>query len=207
VATNSKTPKKSSESWIQRLFSRRVATRVEATKSGGFRKLSPAELKRLGLSETSERYVEKSAKRITKATPTVSKRQYAQKKLGEESGRKVTLEQRAKEYLAGDRQAASAAQAANRERSVRSWRLRKKYKAERVGRIQLHLRNMEIKDQGGYLNQDVYLREKAFAEAHLDVPEERAFYQKWFNYGHTKSAPRGGHNATGRTDRPVRHLI
>jgi hypothetical protein len=190
---------KSSPSWVEKLFGPRVAKRFTNKPSEAFRKLAPSELRRMGLSPKSERYVERSAARITRVTPTVSKRQFDQKKLSEVSGRPVTLEQRSKEYLTGERSAATARQALLREQSIQSWQLKRKYKSESVARAREHLRNMDIKARGDQLDQDVYLREKAFAEAHLDVPEERAFYQKWFNYGHVKTASRGGHNATGRT--------
>jgi hypothetical protein len=201
MAGKHKPQEKSTVSWFEKLLGRSAGKRIARKSSEEFRKLGPIELKGQGLSPRSERYVEKSAKRITSSTPTLSKRQFQEKKLSEAAGRRVTLEQRTREYLTGERQAATAAQASNRERSLQSWTLRKKYKNERASRIREHLRNMEIKAQGDQLNWDVCLREKAFAEAHMDVPEEQGFYQKWFNYGHVKHAARGGHNATGRTSR------
>jgi hypothetical protein len=190
---------KSSKSRLERLFGPRIGRRVAGKTSQEYVKLSPSRLKRLGLSPKSERYVEKGAKRITTKTPTLSKRQFYQKKLSERAGRPVTLEQRSREYLTGDREALTAKQASLRDLSLRAWVLRKKYKSERVSRIRTHLQNMEIKARGDHLDRDVYLREKAFAEAHLDVAEEQAFYQKWFNYGHVKAAVRRGHDARGRT--------
>jgi hypothetical protein len=190
---------KSRRSWFERLFGPRVGKRLANKPSDAFRKLSPSELLRISLSPKSERYVERSASQITRASRTLSKRQFDQKKLSEAGGRPVTLEQRSREYLSGEREAATARQAALREQSVQAWQLKRKYKSERVGRVREHLRLMDIKARGDHLDKDVYLREKAFAEAHLDVPEERVFYQKWFNYGHVKTASRGGHNATGRS--------
>jgi hypothetical protein len=201
MTTKRKTADKSSKHLAKKRFGTRASGRVAATPSEGFRKLAPAELKRLGLPLKSERYVELNAKRVTKVTPTLSKRQFYQKKLGQESGRPVTLEQRAREYLSGDRHAVTAGQAALRERSLQAWNLRRKYRTETIPRIRQHLRNMEIKAQGDQLDWEVYLREKAFAEQHLDVPEEQGFYQKWFNYGHIKMASRSGQNATGRSNR------
>jgi hypothetical protein len=171
---------------LAKLFGRRIGRRLVRTSSKEFRKLSPPELKKLGLSAKSERYVERSAKRLTSATPTLSKRQFYQKKLGETTGRPVTLERRAQEYLSGEREALTSAQASLRERSLQAWRLKQKYKKESISRIRQHLRHMDIKERGDYLDRQTYLREKAFAEAHLDVPEENTFYQKWFNYGHVK---------------------
>lgn len=178
----------SSANWLEKLFSPRVGKRVTAKQSGEFRKLSSKELERIGLSPKSERYVETSVKHISTKTPTLSKRQYQQKQLGEASGRRVTLEQRAREFLTGEREATSAQQAQLREKSLEAWRLRKKYKGERVARIREHLHNIELKERGDYLDKDIWLREKAFSEAHRDVPDESGFYQKWFNYGHVKRA-------------------
>ena len=188
MTTKQKTSRNSSESWLGKLFSPRVGKRVAAKQSVDFRKLSPSELERLGLSPKSERYVEATVKRITTKTPTLSKRQYQQKQLAESSGRRVTLEQRAREFLTGEREAVTAKQAALRENSLEAWRLRKKYRGESVARIREHRRNIEMKERGDYLEEDVWLREKAFSEAHMAVPEESGFYQKWFNYGHVKRA-------------------
>lgn len=74
------------------------------------RKLSPAELEKLGYSRKSERYVRSDLKRVTKRTKTVSKRQYQQSKLTEAAGKKVTLETRAKEYKQKVRKYSSPAQ-------------------------------------------------------------------------------------------------
>jgi hypothetical protein len=55
-----------------------------------------------------------------------------------------------------------------REKSLEAWGLRLKYKGEPVKRVREHLRNLEIKKQGGQLDDETWKREKAFAEAHLD---------------------------------------
>jgi hypothetical protein len=145
----------SSKTWLEQLFGPRVGKRVASKPSEEFRRLRPAELKRLNISQKSERYVERSVSRLTKKTPTLSKRQLYQKKLSETSGRPVTLERRAREYLSGDRQAATALQAALRARALEASALRKKYKGERVPRIRQHLRSLESKAQGEHLDWEV----------------------------------------------------
>lgn len=199
MANKSKGRKSSSKISRGSKIATTVNTRVAKKPSMEFRRLSPSELWRIGLSQKSERYVSKSVKRLTRRTTTISKRQLYQKKLFEQSGRRITLERRAREYLTGERWASTASQAALRERSLQSWGLRRRYRGERVQRVREHLRNMELKAEGEYLDVEVYLREKAFAEAHLDISEERGFYQKWFNYGHIKKAGHARHNASGRT--------
>lgn len=57
--------------------------RVAKIKPETLRKLTKPELSKLGLSEKSERYVRKSAKRITKRSPTVSKRAYLNAQRGQ----------------------------------------------------------------------------------------------------------------------------
>jgi len=46
-----------------------------------FRKLSPAELRKIGASPKSERYIQ-TGKRVTKSTGTISRRAYEQARLG-----------------------------------------------------------------------------------------------------------------------------
>ena len=123
---------------------------------------------------------------MTKRTPTLSKRQVAQKRLSEEAGRLVTLETRAYEYLTGARMAKSAKDAAMRAKALEFWQLKRQYPGEKIYRIREHKRNLLQKASGEHLDYEVYLREKAFSEAHFSVPEERNYYQQWFNYGHVK---------------------
>jgi hypothetical protein len=193
-----KTRKKARAFGLFTSFGRDVRRRLTKKAADEFRRVTPSELDSIGRSKTSERYVENSAGRLTKRTPTISKRQFAEKRLSEEAGHRVTLERRAHEYLTGEREARTAKTAQLRAQSVEAWTLRRRYKGESVKRVREHQRNMELKERGEYLDQDVFLREKAFAEAHFDVPDERQFYQKWFNYGHTRRAIRG-QKATGRS--------
>jgi hypothetical protein len=82
--------------WFKSLFSPRVAERVERKGAEEFRKLSPTELEKIGKSRKSERYVERGA-RLTKKTPTISKRQFARKTTRTaEEPRGISLERRAK---------------------------------------------------------------------------------------------------------------
>jgi hypothetical protein len=57
-----------------------------------YRRLSPAELKRLGLGAGSKRRALATIKRVTKATPTLTDRQYAQLRIGKRVGKETTKE-------------------------------------------------------------------------------------------------------------------
>jgi hypothetical protein len=57
-----------------------------------YRRLEPDELKRLGYSKGSKRRVLKSVRRITKSTPTLSDRAFAEIKLSDRLGQKTTKE-------------------------------------------------------------------------------------------------------------------
>jgi hypothetical protein len=193
-------PRKTKPTWLEKAFGRRTGKKIERSRSDDFRKLTPTELKAAGRSPKSEGYVLKATKRVTPRTLVVSKRQYRQKRLFEETGQRVTLERRAEQYLSGERVAKNARQESMRELSLEAWGLRNKYKGEKVSRIREHLRHVEIKKQGGQLDDEVWKREKAFAEDHLNVPEAAQAYRTFFNYGHVKRSPAvaGGQNATGR---------
>jgi hypothetical protein len=58
-----------------------------------YRKLDPAELKRLGYGEGSKRRVLSTVKRITKTTSTISDRQFAQLKLTTRLGKTIRKEE------------------------------------------------------------------------------------------------------------------
>jgi hypothetical protein len=73
-----------------------MAKRIEARPTTEFRKLAKSELAKLGLSPKSERYIPEGAK--FKASATISKRQFVQKRAGG-----VSLEQLARERAAGVR--------------------------------------------------------------------------------------------------------
>ena len=61
-------------------FNPRTLTRLERRPSSEFRPASKVELKRMGFSIGSERLVEKSAKRVSKNTPSISRREYLKKR-------------------------------------------------------------------------------------------------------------------------------
>jgi hypothetical protein len=58
-----------------------------------YRRLTPAELKRLGYSEGSKRRVLATIKRVSKSTPTLTDRQYAQLGITRRVGKPTTKEQ------------------------------------------------------------------------------------------------------------------
>jgi hypothetical protein len=57
-----------------------------------YRRLTPTELKRLGLGAGSKRRVLMAVKRVTKATPTLTDRQYAQLRIKKRLGKEVSKE-------------------------------------------------------------------------------------------------------------------
>jgi hypothetical protein len=59
---------------------------------GDYRRLTAAELKRLGYGEGSKRRVLSTVKRVTSATPTLTDRQYAQFRIEKRVGKKTTKE-------------------------------------------------------------------------------------------------------------------
>ena len=67
-----------------------------AHSSKDYRHLTPAELKRLGLSAGSKRRVLMTVKKVTKATPTLTDRQYAQLRIKQRVGKETTKEQYSK---------------------------------------------------------------------------------------------------------------
>jgi hypothetical protein len=84
-------------SWFKKLFSARVAKRVERKPASSFVKLKPKQLEKLGFSPKAERYVERGA-RLTKKTPTISKRQFRTKETG------LSPEKLAAAHRAGERE-------------------------------------------------------------------------------------------------------
>lgn len=89
--------------------------KIDKASSDEFRKLTTAEAKKLGVSASAERRVLASIKRVTAKTLTISKRQWAQRKLQETSGQKLSLEKAAAARKAGEikyKSAASQTQAA-----------------------------------------------------------------------------------------------
>jgi hypothetical protein len=61
-----------------------------------YRRLTPAELKRLGYSEGSKRRVLATIKNVSKATPTLTDRQYAQLRITKRLGKEATKEEYSK---------------------------------------------------------------------------------------------------------------
>jgi hypothetical protein len=81
-----------------------------------YRRLTPVELKRLGYGAGSKRRVLATVKRITKATPSLTDRQYAQVRITKRVGKEITKEQYSKLVSQGKikyatRQARSAGEA------------------------------------------------------------------------------------------------
>lgn len=86
-----------------------------------YKKLSPSELRRRGLSPKSERYVDSRTGEI------ISKRQYQQKKLAAKHGKRITLEQRAYNFFKGIwRYLTSAIRRAATKRSLQARRAARK---------------------------------------------------------------------------------
>ena len=75
--------------------------------SSDYRRLTPTELKRLGKGPGSKTRVLKTVKRVTKATPTISDRQYAQTRLKERLGKTTTKETYRKLVSKGEAQYAN----------------------------------------------------------------------------------------------------
>jgi hypothetical protein len=97
--------------WFKKLFSPRVAKRVAGKPAESFVKLKPSQLEKLGFTPKSERYVERGA-RLTKKTPTISKRQLRTKETG------LSLERLAKAHRAGERPYKTAATEAQAEKQI-----------------------------------------------------------------------------------------
>lgn len=75
--------------------------------SQDYRRLSPSELKAAGKGAGSKTRVLATVKRVTKATPTISDRQYAQLRLQERLGKNTTKEQFNRAVKAGEAQYAT----------------------------------------------------------------------------------------------------
>ena len=178
----------SSANWLEKLFSPRVGKRVTAKQSGEFRKLffqgiganwSVAKIRAICRNErqahlNQDAHAVKapiSAKATRGGVRTARNPRTASARI---SHRRARSDLRATGAIAGKVAGGLATP--------------QEYKGERVARIAEHLHNIELKERGDYLDKDIWLREKAFSEAHRDVPDELGFYQKWFNYGHVKRA-------------------
>jgi hypothetical protein len=104
-----------------RVFKSRALTRLAGTSSDKFRPATKVELKRMGFSLGSERLVEKSAKRVSKSTPSISRREYLKKRGFETAGVSLSLEKLAERRRTGEiaYRTASAAEHAGKQRETR----------------------------------------------------------------------------------------
>jgi hypothetical protein len=104
-----------------RVFKSRALTRLAGTASDKFRPATKVELKRMGFSLGSERLVEKSAKRVSKNTSSISRREYLKKRGFETAGVSLSLEKLAERRRTGEiaYRTASAAEHAGKQRETR----------------------------------------------------------------------------------------
>ena len=104
-----------------RIFSSRTRARLEHRPSADFRPASKTELKRMGFSIGSQRLVERTAKRISKNTPSLSRRKFLEKRGLETAGVRLSLEQLAERRRTGEiaYRTAAAAQQAGKQRETR----------------------------------------------------------------------------------------
>ncbi len=104
-----------------RIFSSRTRARLERRPSADFRPATKAELKRMGFSIGSQRLVERSAKRVSKNTPSLSRREYLKKRGFETAGVRLSLEQLAERRRTGEiaYRTAAAAEQAGKQRETR----------------------------------------------------------------------------------------
>lgn len=106
---------------LPRIFSSRTRARLERRPSADFRAATKAELKRIGFSIGSQRLVERSAKRISKNTPSLSRREYLKKRGFETVGARLSLEKLAERRRTGEiaYRTAAAAEQAGKQRETR----------------------------------------------------------------------------------------
>jgi hypothetical protein len=104
-----------------KVFNQRTLSRLERRASGEFRPATKAELKRMGFSLGSQRLVEKSARRVSKNTPSISRREYLKKRGFETLGASLSLEKLAERRRTGEiaYRTASAAEQAGKQRETR----------------------------------------------------------------------------------------
>jgi hypothetical protein len=88
---------------------RRLAKTHAGAKTAEYRRLKPSELKKIGVSPKAERFVFRSAQRVTSKTPSISKRQFLEKSVVERTGERVSLEQAAARRKSGELRYSSAA--------------------------------------------------------------------------------------------------
>jgi hypothetical protein len=102
-------------------FNPRTIARLDRRASGEFRPASKAELKRMGFSSGSQRLVEKSVKRVSTNTASISRREYLKKRGFETAGVRLSLEKLAERRRTGEiaYRTASAAEHAGKQRETR----------------------------------------------------------------------------------------
>jgi hypothetical protein len=102
-------------------FNPRTRARLERRPSADFRPATKAELKRMGFSIGSQRLVERSAKRISKNTPSLSRRKHLEKRAFETAGVRLSLEKLAERRRTGEiaYRTAAAAEQAGKQRETR----------------------------------------------------------------------------------------
>jgi len=83
-------------------FNPSTIARLERRASGEFRQASKAELKRMGFSSGSQRLVEKSVKRVSADTASISRREYLKKRGFETAGVRLSLEKLAERRHTGE---------------------------------------------------------------------------------------------------------
>jgi hypothetical protein len=103
------------------VFNSRTRARLEGRQSADFRPATKAELKRMGFSIGSQRLVEKTVKRVSKNTPSISRREYLKKRGFETAGVSLSLEKLAERRRAGEiaYHTAAAAEQASKQRETR----------------------------------------------------------------------------------------
>jgi hypothetical protein len=106
---------------VPKVFNPRTLGRLESRASGEFRPATKVELKRMGFSIGSQRLVEKSLKRVSKNSPSISRREYLTKRGFETAGVSLSLEKLAERRRTGEiaYRTASAAEQAGQQRETR----------------------------------------------------------------------------------------
>jgi len=99
----------------------RTRARLERRASADFRPATKAELKRMGRSIGSQRLVERSVKRVTEKTPSLSRREFLEKRGLETAGVRLSLEKLAERRRTGEiaYRTAAAAEQAGKQRETR----------------------------------------------------------------------------------------
>jgi hypothetical protein len=116
----------------------KFAHELEKLAATDLRKLSPAELAKIGESPKAERYVQKG-KHVRKGVKTVSKRQYLKKQTAEREGAKpVSLEKAAERRQSGEYRYSTVASETQAQRQSETRRVRS---AERKGDALTRVRN------------------------------------------------------------------